>query len=103
SHPLFHPTPGRAYAVARRGQPLGRHKLETEETFEFDIAGFTRATARRQATGVMDPEDLEQDLWVFYLEELAGSDYPPGTINDLIKRRAAKIDRQERIEDRKST
>ena len=72
--------------------------METEETFEFDIAEFIRATARRQATGVMDPEDLEQDLWVFYLEELAGSDYPPGTINDLIKRRAAKIDRQERID-----
>src|SRR5699024_7249121 len=71
---------------------------ETEETFEFDIAEFIRATARRQATGVMDPEDLEQDLWVFYLEELAGSDYPPGPINDLIKRRAAKIDRQERID-----
>lgn len=72
--------------------------METEETYEFDIAKFIRATARRQATGVMDPEDLEQDLWVFYLEELAESDYPDGTVADLIKKRASRLDRQERID-----
>lgn len=72
--------------------------METEETYEFDIAKFIRATARRQATGVMDPEDLEQDLWVFYLEELVDSEYPRGTLVDLLKKRASRIDKQERID-----
>lgn len=72
--------------------------LETEEAYEFDIAKFIKATARRQATGVMDAEDLEQDLWVFYLEELVDSEYPQGTLVDLLKKRASKIDKEERID-----
>lgn len=46
----------------------------------------------------MDPEDLEQELWVFFLEELIDSEYPEGTIVDLIKKRGIKIARQERID-----
>src|SRR5699024_9742711 len=74
---------------ARRGSACHRTRsvrkiLETEEEYEFDLGKFIKATARRKASGVMDPEDLEQDLWVFYLEELAGSGYPDGTVVDLI-------------------
>lgn len=72
--------------------------METEETYEFDIAKFIRATARRQATGVMDPEDLEQDLWVFYLEEIQPRGYHDAAAVDLLKKQAAKLDRQERID-----
>ena len=72
--------------------------LETEETYEFDIAKFIRATARRQATGVMDPEDLEQDLWVFYLEEIQPRGYHDAAAVDLLKKQAGKLDKQERID-----
>lgn len=72
--------------------------METEETYEFDIAKFIRATARRQATGVMDPEDLEQDLWVFYLEEIQPRGYHDAAAVDLLKKQATKLDRQERID-----
>lgn len=72
--------------------------METEETYEFDIAKFIRATARRQATGVMDPEDLEQDLWVFYLEEIQPRGYHDAAAVDLLKKQAGKLDRQERID-----
>lgn len=72
--------------------------METEETFEFDIAEFIRATARRQATGVMDPEDLEQDLWVFYLEEIQPRGYHDAAAVDLLKKQAGKLDKQERID-----
>ena len=72
--------------------------METEETYEFDIAKFIRATARRQATGVMDPEDLEQDLWVFYLEEIQPRGYHDAAAVDLLKKQAGKLDKQERID-----
>src|SRR5699024_3617552 len=54
--------------------------------------------ARKQPTDIMDPEDLEQELWVFYLEELLPRDYPEGAVVDLIKKQAAKTARQERID-----
>lgn len=46
----------------------------------------------------MDPEDLEQELWVFYLENVAHREYPEGAVVDLIKKQAAKTARQERID-----
>lgn len=46
----------------------------------------------------MDPDDLEQELWVFYLEELLPRDYPEGAVVDLIKKQVAKTARQERID-----
>lgn len=33
-------------------------------------SGFSVSGARKQATDIMDSEDLEQELWVFYLEQL---------------------------------
>lgn len=72
--------------------------METEEAYEFDIAKFIKATARKQATGVMDPEDLEQDLWVFYLEQVLPRGYHDGAVVDLLKKQASKIDKEERID-----
>lgn len=62
------------------------------------LAGVIKNVAKKQATDVMDPEDLEQELWVFFLEELAHTEYPEGTIVDLIKKRSIKIARDERID-----
>lgn len=72
--------------------------METEEAYEFDIAKFIKATARKQAGGVMDAEDLEQDLWVFYLEQVEPRGYHNGAAVDILKKQASKIDKQERID-----
>lgn len=34
------------------------------------ISGVIKNAARKQARDIMDPEDLEKELWVFYLEQL---------------------------------
>lgn len=62
------------------------------------IASVIKNVAKKQSTDVMDPEDLEQELWVFFLGELAHTEYPEGTIVDLIKKRGIKIARDERID-----
>ena len=62
------------------------------------IGNVIKNVAKKQATDVMDPEDLEQELWVFFLEELSTTDYPEGTIVDLIKKRGVRIARDERID-----
>ncbi|MGO2037015.1 MAG: hypothetical protein ACTH2U_11100 [Brevibacterium sp.] len=62
------------------------------------ISSVIKNVAKKQSTDVMDPEDLEQELWVFYLEELIDTEYPEGTIVDLIKKRGIKIARDERID-----
>ncbi|MGR6088937.1 hypothetical protein ACU4IU_00055 [Brevibacterium sp. CSND-B09] len=62
------------------------------------LSSVIRNVAKKQSTDVMDPEDLEQELWVFYLEELAPRDYPEGTIVDLIKKQGVKVARDERID-----
>lgn len=62
------------------------------------MSSVIKNVAKKQATDVMDPEDLEQELWVFYLEELVHTDYPEGTIVDLIKKRSVRIARDERID-----
>lgn len=62
------------------------------------LAGVIKNVAKKQATDVMDPEDLEQELWVFVLEELMPRDYPEGTVVDLVKKQAVKTARQERID-----
>lgn len=46
----------------------------------------------------MDPEDLEQDLWVFYLEEIQPRGYHDAAAVDLLKKQAGKLDKQERID-----
>lgn len=82
-------------------KPFEREKrtvLETEEAYEFDIAKFIKATARRQSSGVMDAEDLEQDLWVFYLEQVEPRGYHDGAVVDILKKQASKIDKEERID-----
>ena len=65
---------------------------------EAKLSSVIKNVAKKQATDVMDPEDLEQELWVFYLEELASSGYPEGTVVDLIKKRGVRIARDERID-----
>ncbi|MGO2860608.1 MAG: hypothetical protein ACTIC1_05590 [Brevibacterium sp.] len=62
------------------------------------ITSVIKNVAKKQATDVMDADDLEQDLWVFFLSELADTEYPEGTIVDLIKKRGVKIARDERID-----
>lgn len=62
------------------------------------ITSVIKNVAKKQATDVMDPEDLEQELWVFALEELIPRDYPEGTVVDLIKKQGVKVARQERID-----
>lgn len=62
------------------------------------MSSVIRNVAKKQATDVMDPEDLEQELWAFYLEHVAHRDYPEGAVVDLVKKQAAKTARQERID-----
>lgn len=65
---------------------------------DTNIASTIRNAARKQATDIMDPGDLEQELWVFYIEQLQDRDYHEGAVVDLIKKQAAKTARQERID-----
>ncbi|WP_152346579.1 sigma-70 family RNA polymerase sigma factor [Brevibacterium sp. CFH 10365] len=62
------------------------------------LSSVIKNVAKKQATDVMDPEDLEQELWVFYLEHVAHRDYPEGAIVDLIKKQGVKVARDERID-----
>lgn len=62
------------------------------------ITSVIKNVAKKQATDVMDPDDLEQEFWVFALEELIPRDHPEGTVVDLIKKQGVKIVGQERID-----
>ncbi|GAA1645712.1 hypothetical protein GCM10009700_35140 [Brevibacterium sanguinis] len=69
-----------------------------EDTTEAtDFAEVITNIARREATTVMDPRDLEQELWVFFLERNQ-SIVNEGQMVTLLKKQSRAITKKERID-----
>lgn len=64
---------------------------------EVDFREVISRIARREATTVFDPQDLEQDLWVFFLERNQ-SILNEGQMVSLLKKQAKALTRKERID-----